>query len=56
MCHADVGVMTTKWQEDAHVFTAEFNVTKQCRNFEKIKNWARGRATKHSPKMDHAAE
>ncbi|KAK1749454.1 hypothetical protein QBC47DRAFT_311918, partial [Echria macrotheca] len=50
MCHADVGVMTTTWHEQAQVFTADFNVTKQCRNFDAIQKWARGRKAKYYPK------
>ncbi|KAK0613277.1 hypothetical protein B0T14DRAFT_569346 [Immersiella caudata] len=50
MCHGDVGVMTTTWREKAQVFTADFNVTKQCRNFEAIQKWAKGRAAKNLPK------
>ena len=51
MCHADVGAMTTTWRETAQVFTADFNVTKQCRNFDAILEWAQGRKAKfHPPK------
>ncbi|KAK0639103.1 hypothetical protein B0T16DRAFT_462808 [Cercophora newfieldiana] len=53
MCHADVGVMTTTWHEDTQGFTADFNVTKQCRNFETIQEWVKGRVAKHSPQEGH---
>lgn len=49
MCHADVGVMTTTWREEAQVFTADFNVTKQCRDFDAILQWAQTRKAKYNP-------
>ncbi|OAQ58713.2 hypothetical protein VFPPC_16944 [Pochonia chlamydosporia 170] len=49
LCHADVGVMTTMWNTRAHVFMADFNVTKQCRNYDLIKSWAQTRKAKFSP-------
>ena len=49
LCHADVGVMTTTWNERAHVYMADFNVTKQCRNYDAIKTWAKTRHAKFSP-------
>ena len=49
MCHADVGVMTTTWNPRAHVFMADFNVTKQCRNYDAIKTWAGTRKAKLNP-------
>ncbi|KAK9773052.1 putative Tat pathway signal sequence [Seiridium cardinale] len=49
LCHADVGVMTMQWSERQNAFNADFNVTKQCRNYDAIKNWARGRVAKFHP-------
>lgn len=47
LCHADVGVMTTRWIESRQDFAADFNVTRQCRDFDVIKDWAEGRRAKY---------
>lgn len=50
ICHADVGVMTLTWRDKPPVFTADFNVTKQCRNYDAILDWAKTRHSKfHVP-------
>jgi hypothetical protein len=47
LCHADVGVMTTRWIESNQDFAANFDVTRQCRNFDAIREWAIGRRALH---------
>ncbi|CRG90522.1 hypothetical protein PISL3812_07566 [Talaromyces islandicus] len=47
LCHADVGVMTTRWIESHQDFAANFNVTRQCRNFDVIRQWSEGRKAKY---------
>ena len=49
ICHGDVGVMPTRWIESHQLFAANFNVTRQCRNFDAIKEWAEGRTAKYEP-------
>ena len=49
MCHADVGLMTTRYDERKDVYHANFDVTKQCRNYDVIHNWAKGRKAKIHP-------
>ncbi|KXS99615.1 hypothetical protein AC578_9898 [Pseudocercospora eumusae] len=46
ICHADVAVMPTFWMDWSHDYKAYFNITRQCRNFEKIAEWARTRKPK----------
>lgn len=52
LCHADVTVMTVGWNEKQQAFNANFAVTKQCRNFEAIHNWAKNREAKFKPPGD----
>ncbi|KAF1971843.1 hypothetical protein BU23DRAFT_469872, partial [Bimuria novae-zelandiae CBS 107.79] len=52
LCHDDVSVMTTTWNEEQQAFNADFVVTKQCRNFEVIHNWAKNREAKVKPPGD----
>lgn len=40
LCHADVGVMTMRWLEHKEDYAANFNVTRTCRNFDAIYEWA----------------
>ncbi|KAJ4144820.1 hypothetical protein LMH87_003690 [Akanthomyces muscarius] len=49
LCHADVSVMTVGWNEKQQAFSANFAVTKQCRNFEAIHNWAKNREASFKP-------
>ncbi|EFY97817.2 hypothetical protein MAA_06600 [Metarhizium robertsii ARSEF 23] len=49
LCHADVGVMTVTWHPEWDVFKPQFNVTKQCRNFDAIKDWAHTRKARFFP-------
>lgn len=49
LCHADVGVMTTTWSEQDNEFLADFNVTRQCRNFDAIREWAQTRKAMFNP-------
>ena len=49
LCHADVGSMTTRWDERAQVYHANFNVTKQCRNYDAIRKWVLDRKPKFEP-------
>ncbi|KAK8067392.1 hypothetical protein PG997_014139 [Apiospora hydei] len=43
LCHADVGVMTMRVDEEFNIFQPEFNVTKQCRDHKLIRAWQRSR-------------
>ncbi|KAK7965738.1 uncharacterized protein PG986_000015 [Apiospora aurea] len=43
LCHADVGVMTMRVDEEFNIFQPEFNVTKQCRDHHLIRAWQRSR-------------
>lgn len=52
LCHADVSVMTVGWNEKQQAFNADFAVTKQCRNFDVIHNWAKNRQAKFTPPGD----
>lgn len=52
LCHADVSVMTVGWNEKQQAYNANFAVTKQCRNFEAIHNWAKNREAKFKPPGD----
>ncbi|KAM7185568.1 protein of unknown function (DUF3328) domain containing protein [Rhypophila sp. PSN 637] len=54
LCHSDVGVMTTTWVPHAQVFMADFDMTKQCRNYDAIRTWAKTRKAKHSPPQHHS--
>jgi hypothetical protein len=49
LCHADVSVMSLSWNEKQEAFNANFAVTKQCRNFDAIHNWAKNREAKIKP-------
>ncbi|KAJ8117421.1 hypothetical protein OPT61_g1377 [Boeremia exigua] len=52
LCHADVSVMTVGWNEKQQACNADFAVTKQCRNFDAIHNWAKAREAKFPPPGD----
>lgn len=52
LCHADASVMTTTWNEEQQAFNANFAVTKQCRNFDVIHNWAKNREAEFKPPGD----
>lgn len=43
LCHADVGSMTTRWDELEGVYQANFNVTRTCRSYDAVREWAEGR-------------
>ncbi|MDI1487596.1 MAG: hypothetical protein OHK93_006866 [Ramalina farinacea] len=48
-CHADVSVLSLDYSEGSQGFNATFDVVKQCRNFDAIHGWAKGRQTKNKP-------
>jgi hypothetical protein len=48
MCHADVSVMSLVWHEEQEATIADFSSTKQCRNFEIIRDWAKKRELNHA--------
>ena len=41
MCHGDVGFMSMDYDEKHDDYYAKFGVVKQCRNFDKIRKWAK---------------
>ena len=51
LCHGDVGIMTTRWHDSMQVFHANFDVTKTCRNFDVIREWALARRPKFEAPM-----
>ena len=41
--------MSLEYNQKDQAFNANFEVTKQCRNFDIIHDWARARQAKYSP-------
>ncbi|PVH87832.1 hypothetical protein DL98DRAFT_566246 [Cadophora sp. DSE1049] len=40
-CHGDVGIMSLGWDAEGESYTAIFETKRQCRNFERIREWTR---------------
>ena len=40
MCLADVNIAPIGWSEKKHEYTILWDTVRQCRNFEKIHQWA----------------
>ena len=49
MCHGDVTPVTFERKEEGGLFHAHHNTAHQCRNFEKIYDWAVDRNTTKMP-------
>lgn len=47
-CHADVGVMSVKYNPDTKGYRPNWNIVKTCRNFDLIQDWARKRKIAHA--------
>lgn len=45
MCHGDADIMSMTWLPDRKMYTAQFDVIKQCRNFEMLKTWTKKHQT-----------
>ena len=45
MCHGDLDIMSMNWLPEQQMYTAQFDVIKQCRNFDLIKEWTREHQT-----------
>lgn len=43
MCHADVDIVTFNWRESQDEPFPDFEIRKQCRDFEAIVDWQRGK-------------
>ena len=46
---ADVSVMSLEYNDEQQAFNANFDVIKQCRNFDVIHDWAKAREAKYKP-------
>ncbi|EME84583.1 uncharacterized protein MYCFIDRAFT_133959 [Pseudocercospora fijiensis CIRAD86] len=44
-CHGDLTPIVQTWQPDLHAYAASQRTVHQCRNFDKIWDWAAGRNT-----------
>lgn len=45
MCHGDLTPNTFEYNSELNVYLAHFATVHQCRNFDKIWNWAKVRQT-----------
>jgi hypothetical protein len=45
-CYADTTLLTYSWRPDYLLPWADFQVTKECKNFNKINEWAAARKVK----------
>ena len=50
MCNADVGVITHRWVQGHSRPYPNFNVNHQCRDFDKLQEWAKEQGV---PTPDH---
>lgn len=48
-CHADVSVMSLEYNTEQQAFNANFDVVRQCRNFDVIHDWAKAREASFIP-------
>ncbi|KAE9373355.1 hypothetical protein N431DRAFT_465651 [Stipitochalara longipes BDJ] len=53
MCHGDLDIMSMNWEPAQHIYTAQFDVIKQCRNFDLIKKWTSDHQTGWWPPHSH---
>jgi len=43
MCDSDIGLMAYSYDRETQFATARTSMMHMCRNFEDIRNWAKGR-------------
>ncbi|TRM65373.1 hypothetical protein BD626DRAFT_398710 [Schizophyllum amplum] len=53
MCTSDISVNVWQWSEHYKVVAGRVNVAHSCRNFDKIKQWVRGRLAPEHPMDKH---
>jgi Mycotoxin biosynthesis protein UstYa len=53
MCHSDLDIMSMNWEPERQMYTAQFDVIKQCRNIDLIKQWTREHQTGWWPHHEH---
>jgi hypothetical protein len=53
MCSVDVSVLTWRWNEERKTNTERGTIVHTCRNFDRIREWARERAITHTFDMDY---
>ncbi|KAF2169040.1 hypothetical protein M409DRAFT_21049 [Zasmidium cellare ATCC 36951] len=50
-CHADVGVMSARYDPPSRKYDPTWSIVKTCRNFDLIHEWARGKNVAHKERL-----